>query len=94
MSPLTVVFWRTQRVLLVAWASAAVIAANAPYATGATWAGREHVYTTDVRSVLTALMARRTVVPNKEELLPGAASARHNILTGGGGSSVSGAFCR
>ena len=33
MSPLTVVFWRTQRVVLVAWAPADVIAAaaNAPF---------------------------------------------------------------
>lgn len=34
-------------------------------------------------AVPTALMARRTVVPNEEELLPGAVSARHNIPTGG-----------
>lgn len=42
----------------------------------------------------TALVARRTVVPNKEELLHGAASVRHNIPTGEAGSGVSGDFCR
>ena len=31
---------------------------------------------------------------NEEGLLPGAVSARHNILTGGGGSGVSGVFYR
>lgn len=41
------------------------------------------VATRQILAVPTALMARRTVVPNKEELLPGAVSARHNIPTGG-----------
>ena len=48
MSPLMVVFRRIRRVLLVAWPES-VIAANDPYATGATWAGRGRD-TTDVRS--------------------------------------------
>ena len=59
MSPLTAVFLRAWRALLVLWAPAAVIAANAPYATGATRAGRGHVCLSVTRQMPTVLMTRR-----------------------------------